>query len=96
MLLGGPKAQVHVLSELHTALQNIVIGSPLFEAAITLSTQTELSNQMGHLEPTGAELLGIDNMTLLAVRPDGHIGLRSDGDHLAALERYRKLIMLSE
>jgi hypothetical protein len=26
------------------------------------------------------------------VRPDGYIGLRSDHDHLSALERYRRLI----
>jgi hypothetical protein len=30
--------------------------------------------------------------TLLAVRPDGYVGLRSDGDHLNALERYRALV----
>lgn len=92
MLLGGPTAHELALVELHKALQKLTIDSPLFEAAIALSTQSELSDQVGRLEPAGAALLGVQGTTLLVVRPDGYIGLRSDGDHLGALERYRKLV----
>jgi hypothetical protein len=30
----------------------------------------------------------MEGITLLAIRPDGYIGLRSDRNHLSALERY--------
>ena len=92
MLLGGPTAHVPALVALHTALQELTTNSPLFEAAIALSTQPDPRNQIGRLEPVGADLLGIKGTTLLVVRPDGYIGLRSDQDHLSALERYRKLL----
>jgi 2-polyprenyl-6-methoxyphenol hydroxylase-like FAD-dependent oxidoreductase len=92
ILLGGPTANRPALVELHTALRELTSDSPLFETAIALSTQPEPSNQIGWLEPTGADLLGVRGTTLLAVRPDGYIGLRSDGGHLSALERYRRLI----
>jgi 2-polyprenyl-6-methoxyphenol hydroxylase-like FAD-dependent oxidoreductase len=92
MLIGGPTAHGPALVELHTALQELTADSPLFEAAIAFSTQPEPPDQIGRLEPVGAELLGVKGTTLLAVRPDGYIGLRSDGDHLSALERYRRLV----
>jgi 2-polyprenyl-6-methoxyphenol hydroxylase-like FAD-dependent oxidoreductase len=92
LLLGGPTAHGPALVELHTALQELTTDSPLFEEAIALSTQPEPRDQIGRLEPVGADLLGVQGTTLLVVRPDGYVGLRSDRDHLSALERYRKLL----
>ena len=43
--------------------------------------------------PAAADALALQGTTVFAVRPDGYIGLRSDRDHLRALERYRTLIM---
>ena len=37
--------------------------------------------------------LGLGPLTLLAVRPDGFIGLRADSDHRQALRRYRQLVL---
>jgi hypothetical protein len=79
MLLGSPTAHGPALVELHTALQELTTDSPLFEAAIALSTQPEPPDQIGRLEPVRADLLGVQGTTLLAVRPDGYIGLRYDG-----------------
>jgi 2-polyprenyl-6-methoxyphenol hydroxylase-like FAD-dependent oxidoreductase len=92
LLVGGPSAHGPALVDLHAALDKLATDSPLFEAAIALSTQPELCDQIGRLEPTGAGLLGIQGTTLLVVRPDGYVGLRSDRDHLNALERYRTLV----
>jgi hypothetical protein len=44
------------------------------------------------MEPAQASQLGIEGITLLAVRPDGYVGLRSDRDPLGALERYTAFI----
>ena len=45
------------------------------------------------LEPAAAGLLGVEQITLLALRPDGYVGLRADRDHLNALEHYRTLLI---
>jgi hypothetical protein len=62
------------------------------ETSVSLGTGSGLGDQMGHFEPAAAELLGVNGTTLLAVRPDGYVGLRSDRDHLNALERYRTTV----
>jgi 2-polyprenyl-6-methoxyphenol hydroxylase-like FAD-dependent oxidoreductase len=92
VLLGGPTAQGSALVDLLAALQALVNESPLFEAAVALGTGPDLPDQIGQLEPVAAERLGVQGTTLLAVRPDGYIGLRSDREHLSALERYRTLV----
>ena len=92
MLLGGPTADSSSLVALHTALSDFANGSSLFDAAVALSIHTDLPMPAGQLEPAAAGLLGVEGITLLAMRPDGYIGLRSDRDHLAALERYSALV----
>jgi 2-polyprenyl-6-methoxyphenol hydroxylase-like FAD-dependent oxidoreductase len=82
VLVGGPAAHGQALADLHAALGEYVDGSSLFEAPV----------QIGRLEPAGADLLDVEGITLLVVRPDGYIGMRCDRDHLDALERYRTLV----
>ena len=93
VLLGGPLAHGPALAELLTALQRIATDSPLFEAAVAFGTRSDLPDPIGRLEPAAADLLGVRDTTLLAIRPDGYIGLRADRDHLSALERYRSLVL---
>jgi hypothetical protein len=64
----------------------------LFEAAIALSTGPYALDHIGQFDSAAADLLGVEGITLLAIRPDGYIGFRSDQDHLAALQRYRTLV----
>jgi len=37
--------------------------------------------------------LGIGEFTLLVIRPDGHVGLRSDGDPVDDLAAYQRLLV---
>ena len=92
MLLAGPNADGPMFVDLNAALRRLIIASPVFEAAVALSTRRDLGAHIGHLEPAIADLLGFKGNTLLALRPDGYIGLRSDRDHLSALERYRAVL----
>jgi hypothetical protein len=88
MLLGGPSTNPVALSALHAALQEHVKHSTLFEAAVTLTASAAVPDSIGHFDPTATSQLGMDGSTLLAIRPDGYVGLRADRDHLAALDRY--------
>jgi hypothetical protein len=92
LLLAGPSAHVPTLVDLHGALQKLTTDSLLFEAAVALGSDTDLPAQIGKFEPGATDLIGVDGITILAVRPDGYIGLRADRDHLKALERYGALI----
>jgi 2-polyprenyl-6-methoxyphenol hydroxylase-like FAD-dependent oxidoreductase len=92
LLLAGAEANGAELLSLHSAIRDSAVDSPIFEASVTLATHTGLSGEIGHWSPRDAAQLGIHGITLLVIRPDGYIGLRSDRNHLAAIEGYRKLI----
>ena len=91
MLVGGPAADHAAFVDLYAFLREFARDSPLFGAVIALSTQSNSSIQIGLLEPKAVDLLQVENITLLAIRPDGYIGLRSDKDHHSALQRYWSL-----
>ncbi|MEO6966499.1 MAG: FAD-dependent monooxygenase [Acidobacteriaceae bacterium] len=92
ILLGGPTSNRPVLVDLHARLQKLATDSSLFEAAVAFGIRNDLPVEIGRIEPTAADVLGIKETTVLAVRPDGYIGLRCDRDHLSALESYRTLV----
>jgi hypothetical protein len=93
VLLGGATARGVEMAELLAALQDFVTDESLFETAIAFATRDELADQIGQLEVAAADLLGVEGIVLLAVRPDGYIGLRADRDYINALERYRALVL---
>jgi len=93
LLLAGPDALGSVVVDLDAALQKFAADSPLFEALFTLAAQSDSPAPIGQLGSIEANLLGVKAITLLAVRPDGYVGLRSDKNHLLALKRYRTLIL---
>jgi hypothetical protein len=63
-----------------------------FMSGCPFGTRHELPDRIGHLEPSAAGTLGVQGITLLAVRPDGYVGVQTDRDHLSATERYQTLV----
>ena len=92
LLIGGIDAKGYELEQLLSAVQEGVAGSNVVEAAFAFGTCDDLPARIGYLEPDAAAILGVTGIALLAVRPDGYVGMRSDRNHLAALERYLSLI----
>lgn len=76
---------------LEGALQNRD-GMTLLEATAVLFTSPDASRGYPWVAATAVDQLGIGALTLLVVRPDGHVGLRSDSDHLDRLANYQMLI----
>jgi 2-polyprenyl-6-methoxyphenol hydroxylase-like FAD-dependent oxidoreductase len=64
----------------------------LIEATIVLTTRSGNRHPWARLSPGAADQLGIGEASLLVVRPDGHVGLRADRDHLETLVAYRSLL----
>jgi len=62
------------------------------DETIAVTTRSEPQHAWARLSPAAAERLGVDAITLLVVRPDGHIGLRADRDHLELLAAYHTLL----
>jgi hypothetical protein len=93
VLLGGPDSGSAAFADLLGALHEVVAASPVFDAAIALDVRSDPSEGVGHLDAAAVDVLEIEDTTLLAVRPDGYVGLRADDDHLRALERYQAVLL---
>jgi 2-polyprenyl-6-methoxyphenol hydroxylase-like FAD-dependent oxidoreductase len=78
MLVGDARTKDSEFARQLGALRKAVDGSRLFQAVVPLGTSDLLDGRGG--------------ITLLAVRPDGYVGMRCERDHLAALERYHRLL----
>jgi 2-polyprenyl-6-methoxyphenol hydroxylase-like FAD-dependent oxidoreductase len=92
LLLSSSTAHAPTVMDLHVTLQKFAADSILIDEAVALSSHTDISASIGHLDPAATNLLGIAGTTLLALRPDGYIGLRADKDHLSAIKRYHSLV----
>jgi len=89
LLIGGSASSDDDLARLADSIRSSS-DAALIEATIVLTTGS--GNSHPSLAPAAAERLGIGEMTLLVVRPDGHIGLLADRNHLEALAAYQALL----
>ena len=91
LLVGGPSARDDDLARLAEAIRSRSDGM-LIGATIVLTTRPSGRYAWPWLGPGGADQLGIGEVSLLVVRPDGYLGLRADRNHLDALADYRSLL----
>ena len=68
-------------------------GTFLIGATIVLTARSDEQNSYARLAPAAADQLGIGGITLLVIRPDGHVGLRADRNHIEALMAYHALLV---
>ncbi|MEW4489952.1 FAD-dependent monooxygenase [Thalassoglobus sp. JC818] len=79
------------ITELVAAI-NAAKNYSIIEAVFLVTTQPDPQQADAQITPAGADILGVKDVTLLVIRPDGHIGLRADDDHLESLKRYQALL----
>jgi CheY-like chemotaxis protein len=87
LVMGGCQtAPAEVLSFV-AALEAAHHGSPVFDALVGVSPRA-VGNAMWRIDPAAADRLGIDGLTILAIRPDRYVGFRHDGKKVEAVGRY--------
>ena len=92
LLIGGFSANGDRLARLESSIQ-ARSGASVIEATVVLTARSDDQNPYARLTPAAAEQLGIGEITLLVIRPDGHVGLRADRDHIEALAAYHALLV---
>lgn len=68
-------------------------ASAVIETIVVITAGSDAHGPYARIAPAAAEELGIGELTLLVVRPDGHIGLRSDRNHVGDLAAYQRLLV---
>lgn len=79
VLIGDATTENSEFTSLLDAMRGVVAGSQIFETFVGLD---------------GRNVPGVSagSITLLAVRPDGYIGMRCERGHVSAIERYQTLL----
>lgn len=93
LLVAGKGPDGEELAKLHAAVGEIAAENELFEAAFSFGLELDPDTDIGEIGRAELALLGVDGITVFAVRPDGYVGLRADKDHVQALKRYRSVIL---
>jgi hypothetical protein len=93
LVIGGAAAQSDGLASLEKSIRAGRNAMHLIEGTVVLTERPDHQKSCAQLAPTAADQLGIGELTLLVIRPDGHVGLRADRDHLAALAAYHALLV---
>jgi hypothetical protein len=91
-VIGRSSARGDRLARFDSAIR-AASGASVIEETVVLTARSEGQYSYARLAPDAADELGISEVTLLVIRPDGHVGLRADRDHLEALAAYHALLM---
>lgn len=90
-LLIGEYTEALVRVENSIRSQNV--ASVIIEDTVVVATRSDDQCPYARVTPATSEQLGIVESILLVVRPDGHIGLRSDRNHVENLAAYQQLLI---
>src|SRR5262249_49802470 len=91
LVIGGPAVESERLARLGSAIRT-GNGASFIEATVMLTARPGDQNPYARLASQAAGQLGIGEITLLVIRPDGHVGLRADRNHAEALAVYDALL----
>ena len=92
VVIGGPRADAGAVAALVDEAETAHAGSPLVDAIVGLAVEPA-GEPLGTIERSEAERLGIDSVTLVAIRPDRYLGLRHDGADTAVFTRYLETLV---
>jgi 2-polyprenyl-6-methoxyphenol hydroxylase-like FAD-dependent oxidoreductase len=93
LLIGGSSIHTEALARAEDFIRAQSLASVIIEAIVVIAAGTNDQSPYARVTPTAAEQLGIGEITLLVIRPDGHIGLRSDRNHVDDLTSYQQLLV---
>jgi hypothetical protein len=86
-VLGCPKTEADEVLRLFEVLEEAHASSPLVDAVVGLCPQGDTA-PIGWLDADDAKRIGLDGVSVLAVRPDRYVGLRDDSADPAAVASY--------
>jgi hypothetical protein len=93
LLIGGLSVQTEALARVDKLMRVQSRASAIIEEIVAITADSDDQSPYARIAPTAAEELGIGELTLLVIRPDGHIGLRSDRNHVEDLAAYQRLLV---
>ncbi|ANN76374.1 FAD-dependent monooxygenase [Bordetella flabilis] len=87
LLIGDASTSPPELARMRRDMAALADGH-LIERMIAVTANLSVPDADAYLEPAAADSLGVTNIVLVVVRPDGHVGLRAEQGHAQALSGY--------
>jgi FAD binding domain-containing protein len=91
LVLGGPEADTEEVLRVKRVLDATIAGSVMVDAVLGFCAPPAIAG-VGQMDHSVAEQLGIERLTVLAIRPDRYVGLRLDGSDPTIVEKYLKVL----
>lgn len=93
LVIGGRGAEWEEVLDCTLRIEEAIIDSPLISSVIGLCVQpanqsNRADQRIGRIHRDIAERLGIEELTILAVRPDRYVGFRHDGADVVSIGNY--------
>jgi hypothetical protein len=92
LVVGGPETPAESLVDLANEIRAQAMTQLATEVLVVSSAP---ATTLMHCKTADREL-GVTDRTLFLIRPDGHVGLRADRDHAAALTAYQQRLALGK
>jgi 2-polyprenyl-6-methoxyphenol hydroxylase-like FAD-dependent oxidoreductase len=93
LLIGGSWVTAEALARVDGLMRAQIRASDIIEEILVIAGGSGDPGPYAWITPTAGQQLGIGEFTLLVIRPDGHVGLRSDGNTVDDLTAYQRLLM---
>jgi 2-polyprenyl-6-methoxyphenol hydroxylase-like FAD-dependent oxidoreductase len=93
LLIGSSSIHTEALARVYKLIRAQSLAFAIIEEIVVIAVGYDNQSPYARVAPTTFEQLGIGEITLLVIRPDGHIGLRSDRNHVEDLTAYQKLLV---
>ncbi|WP_278485009.1 FAD-dependent monooxygenase [Achromobacter insolitus] len=90
-ILGGVRTSRDALEQVRSDIAHLSDGT-IIEAVIALTANDGIEGVDGYMDPSTAGKLGVWNIVVLAIRADGHVGLRAEDLHAQTLTAYIELL----
>ncbi len=92
LIIGSASVPVDQVVQLERGIRTQCNPS-IVEAVELLTTASARHGEHGSITPATLARFGMGELTLLLIRPDAHVGLRSDQAHLDALASYQAILV---
>jgi hypothetical protein len=93
LLIGGPRVTAEALARLDRLTRAQIRSSDINRRSSCDLGSFNDQGPYASITLIAGEQLGVGEFTLLVIRPDGHAGLRSDGNPVHDLTAYQRLLM---
>jgi 2-polyprenyl-6-methoxyphenol hydroxylase-like FAD-dependent oxidoreductase len=91
LVIGGAATPPAEVLALVAALERAHRVSPVIDAVVGLAPEPD-DTGLRRIDPAAVDRLGIDGLTILAIRPDRYVGLRDDRGDPDAVQRYLRAL----